>query len=144
MVLNIHKPVKKCHLEGLMMNTKFSQGLKTTFLLHFIVALLFGLGFLLIPSTVGSWYGMNILEPVTYRLLGAAMLGFAASSWMAYSANNWEAVRIVVIMEIVWTILGTLVVLYGIFFASYPALYWINAILLAAFAAAFAWFYFRK
>ena len=73
------------------MNTQLSQGLKTTFLIHFIVALLFGLGFLLIPVAVGSIYGMNVQEPETYRLLGAAMVGFAASSWFAYQATNWES-----------------------------------------------------
>lgn len=126
------------------MDAKYSQGLKTTFIIHFIVALLFGLGFLFIPATVGSWYGMTVQEPETYRLLGAALLGLAVSSLLAYSAQTWESVRIVVIMEIVWTILGTLVALYAIFFMSYPALWWINAIILAAFAVAFSWFYFRK
>lgn len=126
------------------MNTQLSQGLKTTFLVHFIVALLFGLGFLLIPSTVGSIYGMNVQEPEIYRLLGGAMLGFAISSWLSYQATSWESVRIVVIMELVWTILGTLVMLYALLLAGFPALGWVNAIILAAFAIAFGRFYFQK
>ena len=73
------------------MNTQLSQGLKSTFLIHFIVALLFGLGFLLIPVAVGNVYGLNVQEPDIYRLLGAAMLGFAVSSWLAYKETNWES-----------------------------------------------------
>jgi len=126
------------------MNTSLSQGLKTTFLIHFIVALLFGLGFLLIPVAVGNIYGLNVQEPDIYRLLGAAMLGFAASSWFAYQATNWESVRIVVIMELIWTILGTLVMLYALLIAGFPALGWLNAVILAAFAIAFGRFYFQK
>jgi hypothetical protein len=126
------------------MNAQLSQGLKTTFLVHFIVALLFGLGFLLIPIAVGSIYGLNVQEPEIYRLLGGAMLGFAVSSWLSYKATNWDSVRIVVIMEIVWTILGTLVMLYALLIAGFPALGWINAIIFAAFAIAFGWFYFQK
>jgi hypothetical protein len=123
---------------------KISQGLKTTFLVHFIVALLFGLGFLFMPVLVGSWYGLNVQEPDTYRLLGAAMLGFAVSSWFAYRATDWESVRIVVVMELVWTILGTLVLLYALLFAGFPALGWLNAVILGAFAIAFGRFYFQK
>ena len=126
------------------MNTKLSQGLKTTFLIHFIVALLFGLGYLLIPTTVGNWYGLDVQEPAIYRLLGGALLGFAASSWLSYQATDWESVRIVVVMEIVWTVLGTLVMLYALLYAGFPVLGWINAIILAAFAVAFGWFYYRK
>ena len=123
---------------------KLSQGLKTTFLIHFIVALLFGLSFLLIPIAVGNLYGLNVQEPDTYRLLGAAMLGFAVSSWLAYGATDWESVRIVVVMEMVWTVLGTLVMLYALLIAGFPALGWINAVVLAAFAIAFGRFYFQK
>ena len=123
---------------------KISQGLKTTFLVHFIVALLFGLGFLFMPVLVGSWYGLNVQEPDTYRLLGAAMLGFAVSSWFAHRATDWESVRIVVVMELVWTILGTLVLLYALLFAGFPALGWLNAVILGAFALAFGRFYFQK
>ena len=126
------------------MGTQLFKRLKTTFLIHFIVSLLLGLGFLLIPDMVGKWYGLKVQDWTAYRLLGAALLGFAASSWLSYQANNWESVRIVVLMEIVWTILGTLVMLYALLFAGFPVLAWINAIILAAFAIAFGWFYSRK
>lgn len=126
------------------MNTQLSQGLKTTFLVHFIVALLFGLGFLLLPVAVGSFFGLNVQEPEIYRLLGGAMLGFGVSSWLSYQATDWESVRIVVGMELVWTILGTLVMLYALLFAGFPALGWLNALIFAAFAIAFGRFYFQK
>jgi hypothetical protein len=118
--------------------------LKTTFLVHFIVGLLFGLGFLLIPVPVGSIYGLNVQEPEIYRLLGGAMLGFAFSSWLSYQASDWESVRIVVAMELFWTALGTLVMLYALLFAGFPAAGWVNAVILAAFAVAFGRFYFQK
>jgi hypothetical protein len=47
-------------------------------------------------------------------------------------------------MEIVWPTLGALVMLYALLFTGYPALAWINAVIFAAFAIAFGWFYFRK
>jgi hypothetical protein len=126
------------------MNTELPQGLKTTFLIHFIISLLFGLGFLLIPVALGNLYGLNVQEPEIYRLLGAAFLGFAVSSWLSYKATDWESVRIVVVMELVWASLGTLVLLYALLFAGFPALGWLNVVILAAFALAFGWFYSRR
>jgi hypothetical protein len=85
-----------------------------------------------------------VQEPAAYRLIGAAILGFAASSWLAHRETAWERVKIVVLMEMVWTILGTLVMLWGLIFAGLPAVGWLNAVILAAFAVAFSVFYFRK
>ena len=89
------------------MNAPISSGLKTTFLVHAIVGILFGLGYLLIPTTVGGWFGVAMTDPA-WRLLGAALLGFGMSSWWAYRAKEWAQVEIVVLMEIVWTVLGTI------------------------------------
>ena len=78
-----------------------------------------------------------------YRLIGAAVLGITASSWFAYRAAGWERVKIVVQMEIVWTVLGTLVMLWGLIFAGLPAIGWLNTIILGGFAIAFIAFYQR-
>jgi hypothetical protein len=125
------------------MERKLSSGLKMTFLVHFIVAVIFGLIYLLVPEAWGRLVGWPVQEVPPYRLVGAAMLGFAASSWLSYKATNWETVKIVVQMEIVWTILGALVMLWGLLFAALPVFGWINFVLLAGFAAAFGVFYTR-
>ena len=126
------------------MEKQISSGLKTTFLVHFIVGLAFGLIYLLIPEAWGNLISWPILEPTVYRLVGAAMLGFATSSWLAYRETAWEKVKIVVQMEIVWTTLGALVMLWGLIFAGLPAFGWVNTVILAGFAAAFSAFYFRQ
>jgi hypothetical protein len=123
------------------MEKQVSTGLKTTFLVHFIVALIFGLIYLLIPEMWGNLISWPVTEPPIYRLLGAAILGFGTSSWLAYKETAWEKVRIVVQMEIAWTILGALVVLWGLIFAGLPAFGWVNAVILAGFAAAFSILY---
>ena len=84
-----------------------------------------------------------VKEPPVYRLLGAAILGFGVSSWLAYKEAAWEKVKIVVQMEIAWTILGALVMLWGLIFAGLPVFGWVNAVILAAFAVAFGYFYSR-
>jgi hypothetical protein len=81
---------------------------------------------------------MEIAETVTWRLIGAALVGFAVSSWLAHRETDWARIRIIVLMEIVWSILGALVILWGILFEGLPPLEWLNVILLASFAAAFS------
>jgi len=47
-------------------------------------------------------------------------------------------------IEVVWPVLGTLVMLYALLLAGFPTGGWLNAIILAAFAVAFSIYYFRK
>jgi uncharacterized protein YjeT (DUF2065 family) len=126
------------------MEKQISQGLKITFLIHFILAVIFGLIYLIIPQVWGKLINWSVQEPVMYRLIGAALLGYAASSWLAYKQTAWERVQIVVQMEIVWTILATLVTIFGLIFADLPAFGWVNAVIFCGFAVAFIVFYFRE
>jgi hypothetical protein len=126
------------------MEKKISPGLKTTFLIHFIAALFFGFFFLLIPEIWGNLVNWPIKDPPVYRLLGAALMSFGVSSWLAYKATTWENVKIVVQMEIVWTVLGSLVTLWALLFAGLPVFGWVNVVILAAFAVAFGFFYSQK
>jgi hypothetical protein len=126
------------------MEKQIPYGLKITFLVHVIVAGIFGLVFLLIPEMFGGMMGAPIKEPSTFRLLGAALIAFAASSWFAYRETVWERVKIVVQMEIVWTILGVLATLWGLMFEGLPTTDWMNVLILGAFAVAFIFFYSRR
>ena len=124
--------------------TKISSGLKLLFLVHFGVGLVFGLLYLFNPAMVLGWARMTAPDPLPYRIIGAAVLAFTASSWYCYQAAEWEKVKIVVVAEIVWTVLNVLVGLFAVTFAGAPAGEWINIIIMAGFAAAFIYFYIKK
>jgi hypothetical protein len=124
--------------------TKISSGLKTLFLVHLIFGFLFGLAYLLIPGVYMSWAGVKLADEFPYRLVGAAVLAFSSSSWFCYQAAEWERVKIVVQAEIAWTVLAVLVALYGLLFTGLPALFWVNVIIMAGFAAAFIYFFGKK
>jgi len=126
-----------------MMERQIPKGLKITFLVHFIMAVIFGAGFLLIPEMVTGMLGARAMEPSTFRLVGAAMLAFGTSSWLAYRQTLWDRVKIVVQVEIVWTLLGVLAMLWGLTFEGLPAADWTNVLILGAFAIAFTYFYSR-
>ena len=124
--------------------TKISSGLRTLFLVHFVLGLVFGLAYLFIPGIFMGWLGVSLKDEFPYRIVGAAVLAFTASSWYCYKAAEWERVKIVVLAEIVWTVLVALVGLYGLIFAGAPAAFWINVIIMAGFAAAFTYYYTKK
>ncbi|MGD2039341.1 MAG: hypothetical protein PVH11_00855 [Anaerolineae bacterium] len=121
-----------------MKDQDITSGLRILFLFHAIIAGLVGLQHLVAPRVWTDLAGMVITETVTWRLIGAALVGFAVSSWLAYRETAWARVRIIVIMEIVWSVLGALVILWGILFEGLPSLEWLNVVLLAGFAAAFS------
>jgi hypothetical protein len=124
--------------------TKISSGLKTLFLVHFVLGLIFGLAYLFIPGIFMGWLGVSLTDELAYRIIGSAVLAFTASSWFCYKAGEWERVKIVVQAEIVWAGLVALLCLYALIFAGAPAAFWINAIIMAGFAIAFAYFYSKK
>jgi hypothetical protein len=124
--------------------TKISSSLRLLFLVHFVAGLVFGLLYLFIPGTFMSWLGAPVQDELPYRIIGAAVLAFTASSWYCYKNPEWERVKIVVLAEIVWTVLNALVNLYGLIFAAAPVANWINVVIMAGFAAAFIYFYYKK
>ena len=126
------------------MDKPILSGLKITFIIHFVVGLVFGLVFFISPPLWARLAGIKIEGNELYRLLGVAMLALSASSWLAFRVKTWESVRILVITEIGWTILATIVILYYIIRWHFPPLYWLSAGLMAVFAIAFTYFYFRN
>lgn len=74
--------------------------LSVLFMINAIVALLFGLGFALIPETVLSAYGVALPTAGVYiaRLLGCALLGYAIISWLVRNeVGGSTTVRAVII-----------------------------------------------
>ncbi len=124
------------------MEKSISSGLRTTFLVHAIVGIALGLAYFLVPESVGSLLDWDTADPA-YRLIGAAAAAFGVSSWLAYQADAWEKIKIVVQAELVWTVLGALAILWGLLDGTLPAAAWLNFAMLAGFAAVFGYFYTR-
>jgi amino acid transporter len=126
------------------MEKQILPGLKLTFLIHSILAMIVGLIFAVVPQFWGMLFGQSIAEVGVYRVLGVAILAFGASSWWAYREHLWERVKILAEMEIVWTILGALITVYALMFDAMIFAGWVMALTLAVFAVAFAYFYVRE
>lgn len=92
-----------------------TKWLKNTLIVHALAGLVVGAPLLLIPGRFLKWFGWQEMlsvhgwdntDPYASRLLGAAFLALAWSSFRGWRAAKWEDVALLVEMEIVFTVLG--------------------------------------
>ena len=91
------------------------MSLKSFFSVHAVIALLFGLGFLLAPTQLASLYGGQLTQAGAYigRLFGSALLTFAVILWLARESSDSAARRAMVLGFFITLIVGTIVTLHG-------------------------------
>jgi len=126
--------------------TGISKGLKALFIIHGVAALLTGLVYVLIPFKWAELSKYGPIDQVFLRLFGAVTLSLSFKDWVCLYAKAWSEVRIIVMMEVVWTLLATLVSLYLALFAVITApvsLIWLNVVIFAAFFVAWGSFYLK-
>ena len=121
-----------------------SKALKNTFLIHAIVAAVFGALLLALPGQFLGWFGWQPVDPILSRVLGAALLALAWSSYRGFRAKERAQVSTLIEAEAVFTVLGALGVLRHLLFAGYPWYVWLLFAVLALFAIAWLYFQFRK
>lgn len=138
------------------MDENLPGGLRTTFLLHMVIAVVLGLMLFLVPGrslTLLGWIsptvrlpesdltvpGTTLVDPILSRLLGAALLALAFSSFRGWRATRWDEVSLLVQMEVVFCILGIIAFLTRpiLLNRGIPVVGWILTLILAAFAVAF-------
>jgi hypothetical protein len=123
------------------MKEEISKLLKLTFLIHFFVAVIFGLVFTVLVELYVNFVGWPYLDPITGRVLGAVFLGLAAASLLSWRETQWESVKIVVQMEMVWLALGLGVHIWAVLTHTFIFMLWFQIVILAFFLGAFIWFY---
>ena len=126
---------------------EISKALKLIFLIHFIASFLLGVVFLLFTESFVALTGWDAspligLDPVAGRILGAAILGFAIGSLLAWRETEWQKVKIIVLVELTWLGVGlvTSVICAFIFYPSWVI--WVIIGLFALFLVAFGYFYY--
>jgi hypothetical protein len=109
-----------------------------------IVTLIYGLGFVLVPETLLSLYGINNMPAaglLMARLFGGTLLGFAAIYFLARSAEDSQARQGIVTGAFVATFVGFVVTLLAQINNVIPSsLGWLNVILYLLLALGFGYF----
>lgn len=114
---------------------------KYVFLLHFIIALVFGAIWFLMPeywNTLSGWPE----EIASGRIVGMATLVMAVGSFLAYRKTTWDQVEIYVVMELVFNILGAVGMLWNLLTLTLPIVGWMLVGLLGLFSVLFLYVFF--
>lgn len=120
------------------MNGQTSKGLRITLLVYAIYMAFYGLLHVVSPETVGA------IDPAIERVLGAAAVAFAFGAWLAYAEKSWDKVTIMVLTQIVWLIVYTLTMVWGLLAGEIITMAWAPAIVGAVFAVLLIVFYLRE
>ncbi len=76
-------------------------GIKTWFLIHFVVDMLFAIPLIFFPEGILSWFGWENVDPITSRLVGAALLGIGGESFFSRNASR-DTYRALLRLKIIW------------------------------------------
>lgn len=111
-----------------------------------VVALIFGLGFILVPAQSLSLYGvtLNLSGLFVARYFGSALLGVAVLAWLARNAPASIARQAIVLGLFVLSVTGFVVALFDKFMGPANALVWINVVIYLLLALGFGYFAFIK
>jgi hypothetical protein len=107
-----------------------------------IVALVFGLGFMLLTEQVMSIYGVKTDTPgmLAARLFGTALVGIGVLQWFARDVEDMQARRAIVLGLFVLNALGFVVVLLAQFAGTINGLGWINVAIYLILTLGYAYF----
>ena len=120
------------------------KGLKTLFLVHGVVSLVFGLPLLIIPGRLLEWVGWAPIDPIAGRLLGAVMLALAWAGLRGWLAEDRAKVAILVEVEAVYTVLACVGLLRHLLVGHWPWFPWLVFALHLGFALAWVYFLVRR
>jgi len=114
-----------------------------------ILALIFGLGFLLLPVLTLNLYGADLSENLHAQFLarygGSAFLGWAVAWFFARGAKTLEDLKKVGLLGgFVVGVTGLIVAIMNVAAGINNSLIWINPVLYLFLSIGFGYFYFKK
>jgi hypothetical protein len=119
--------------------------LSTFLLVKAIICIVFGIGFSVIPMTVGSIYAITP-DPdglIMTRFFGAAFIGIGLILWFLKNAD-WNILKSITLSLCIADTVGFIAALHGQLSGNVNALGWINVALWLIFVLGLGYFRFLK
>ena len=120
--------------------------LKILLVINAIVAVVFGIAFVCVPSQVYPQYGIEPNLNLNYmgQLFGAALLAIGLLSWLVRNTTDSVALRAVVVAFFIGDTVGFIVSIIAQFRGAMNALGWSTVVIYLLLALGFASFTFKK
>lgn len=126
------------------MPKEISKLLEIVFFVHFILGIIIGFIFLFIPEIYCDLVGYSIIDKGSFRLIGAASLALGSGSFFGYRSKDWEKVKLIVLIELVWLVFANGAMLYWLIFESGPIAGWLIEVMFICFLVAFLYSYIQE
>ncbi|MBN1666897.1 MAG: hypothetical protein JW862_07400 [Anaerolineales bacterium] len=117
---------------------------KALFSIHTLLAIIVGAPLLLAPGRTLGLFDWTPIDPLITRLLGAALLALAWSSFMGARARERQQVDTLIVMEIIFTSLGAIGWLRHLVSGAWPPVIWLTFLVLVLLALAWILAYFSR
>ena len=122
------------------MNIKaIPNGLRTWFVIHFVADMLFGIPLLFFPHLLLPLLGWTTYDPLTSRLVGAALMGIGIESLLGRNADA-DTFRAMLNLKVIWASSALFAIGAGIAEGAAP-IAWIFLIVFFVFWC--VWVYYR-
>ena len=120
--------------------------LSTLMVINAVVALVFGLAFVLMPGRVVSYYAVTLNEGGLFvgQLFGAALIGFAVLTWLARNSGANEARQAILLALFVSDAVGFVVALLAQLAGVANSLGWSTVAIYLLLALGFGYFRFMR
>ena len=108
-----------------------------------VIAVIFALGLILMPATMGTLYGTGTApnQLLLARLFGSALLGFAVINWLAKDLD-YATLRPILLGNLVGDAVGFIVCVMGTLGGVMNSMGWLSVLLYLVLALGFGYLYF--
>ena len=123
-----------------MVDEKVPQGLRTWFVIHFLVDIAFGIPLLLVPVYTLTLIGLTNIETTTARLVGAALIGIGTESYLGRHASH-EVYHAMLNLKLIWSGSAILGLILSLLVGASPVFWFILGLFVVFFIV---WAHFKR
>jgi hypothetical protein len=122
------------------------MSLKALFIITAIIAIVFGVLFVIIPTQTYFWYGISSDTALNYmgQLFGAALIAVGLISWQSRNAADSDARKAIILSFFIADGIGFIIALIGQLNNVINRLGWLTVIIYFLLSLGFAYFQFSK
>ena len=117
-----------------------SNSLRTWFVIHFVADMLYGIPLLIFPELVMPMLGWSTIDPISSRVVGAALMGIGIESYLGRNASI-EVFRAMLNLKVIWSSSAILGIGLGIWMGGAKA-GWLFMVIFVIFW--FVWVYYWR